>query len=111
MKGKILGRRRLADIAGIVTPDTILRWYRKLVAKKYDGSKTRRPGRPSTKPDIATLVVRMATANPTWGYTRIRGGLKSLGHAAPERGTKTSWKTAFGTSSWTGTLTLTGPTL
>ena len=108
MKGKVLGRRRLADIAGIVTPDTILRWYRRLVAKKYDGSKTRRPGRPSTKPDIAALVVRMATENSTWGYTRIRGGLKSLGHdvarntikailkahgiePAPERGTKTPW--------------------
>jgi hypothetical protein len=63
-----------------VTPDTILRWYRRLVAKKYDGSKTRRPGRPPTKPDIAALVVRMATENPTWGYTRIRGGLKHLGH-------------------------------
>src|SRR6516165_6147052 len=80
VKGKVLGRRRLADIAGIVTPDTILRWYRRLVAKKYDGSKTRRPGRPSTKPDIAALVVRMATENPTWGYTRIRGGLKRVGH-------------------------------
>jgi len=110
VKGKVLGRRRLADIAGIVTPDTILRWYRKLVAKKYDGSKTRRPGRPSTKPDIAALVVRMATENPTWGYTRIRGGLKRLGHdiarntikrilkdhgiePAPESGTNTPWKT------------------
>ena len=67
MKGKVLGRRRLADITGIVTPDTILRWYRKLVAKKYDGSKTRRPGRPRTKPDIAALVVRMATENRNWG--------------------------------------------
>ena len=36
-----------------MTPDTILRWYRRLVAKKYDGSETRRPGRPSTKPNIA----------------------------------------------------------
>jgi putative transposase len=78
VKGKILGRRQLAAVAGIVTPDTILRWYRRLVAKKYDGSKTR-PGRPPTKPDIAALVVRMATENPTWGYTRIRGGLKHLG--------------------------------
>jgi putative transposase len=69
LKGRVLGRRRLADIAGIVTPDTILRWYRRLVAKQYDGSKTRRPGRPSTKPDIAALVVRMATENPTWGST------------------------------------------
>src|SRR5882762_9099838 len=40
VKGKALGRRRLAGVAGIVTPDTILRWYRRLVATKYDGSKT-----------------------------------------------------------------------
>ncbi len=118
VKGKVLGRRCLADFAGIVTPDTILRWYRRLVAKKYDGAATRRPGRPSTKPDLAMLVVRMATDNPTWGYTRIRGGLKSLGHdvarntikailkghgiePAPERGTKTPWKT-FLAAHWDG---------
>ena len=71
---------RLASIAGIVTPDTILRWYRPLVAKKYDGSKRRRPGRRSTQPDIAAPVVRFANENPTWGYTRIRGGLKGVDH-------------------------------
>jgi transposase InsO family protein len=118
VKGKALGRRRLGDIAGIVTPDTILRWYRRLVAKKYAGSKKRVPGRPSTKPNIAALVVRMAHENPTWGYTRIRGGLKSLGHEvarntikailkdrgiepAPERGLKTPWKT-FLAAHWDG---------
>ena len=79
VKGKVLGRRRLAAVAGIVTPDTILRWYRRLVAAKYDGSMKRRPGRPCTKPDIAALVVQLANENPTWGYTRIRGGLNSLG--------------------------------
>ena len=79
VKGQILGRRRLAVVAGIVTPDTILRWYRRLVAQRYDGSNQRRPRRPCTKPDIAALVVRMADENPTWGYTRISGGLKSLG--------------------------------
>jgi putative transposase len=105
VKSKVLGRRRLAGIAGTVAPDTILRWYRRLVAKKYDGSKARWPGRPTTKPDLAALVVRMANEKPTWGYTRIRGGLKGLGHEvarntvkailkdhsiepAPERGTK-----------------------
>jgi hypothetical protein len=51
----------------LVTPDTILRWYGRLVAKKYDGSKARHPGRPRTPPDIAALLVRMATENPTWG--------------------------------------------
>ena len=118
MKGKVLGRCRLAGIAGIVIPDTILRWYRMLVAKKYDGSNARRPGRPSTKANLAALVVRMATENPTWGYTRIRGGLQSLGHAiarntikailkdhgiepAPERGTKIPWKT-FLAAHWDG---------
>jgi putative transposase len=82
VKGKAIGRRRLAGVVGIVTPDTILRWYRTLVAKKYDGSHARRPGRPSTKADLVALVVRMARENPTWGYTRIRGGLKALGHDA-----------------------------
>ena len=118
VKGKVLGRRRLPAVAGIVTPDTILRWYRRLVAQKYDGSTTRRPGRPTTKPDIAALVVRRANENLTWGYTRIRGGLKTLGHdvarntikailkdhgiePAPERGTRTPWKT-FLAAHWDG---------
>jgi putative transposase len=76
VKGNALGRRRLADVAGIVTPDTILRWYRRPVANKYDGSQKRRPGRPSTRPDLAALVARLANENPTWGYTHIRGGLQ-----------------------------------
>ena len=118
VKGQILGRRRLAAVAGIATPDTILRWYRRLVAKKYDGSKARGPGRPNTTSDIASLVVRMATENPTWGYTRIHGGLRHLGHdiarntikailkdhgiePAPERRTKTPWKT-FLAAHWDG---------
>src|SRR2546427_2981993 len=67
VKGKALGRRRLAGVAGIVTPDTILRWYRRLVATKYDGSTKRRPGRPSTTPDLAGLVARLANDNPTSG--------------------------------------------
>jgi hypothetical protein len=62
-----------------LTQDTVLRWYRRLVTNKYVGSKTR-PWRPSTKPDIAALVVGMANEKATWGYTRSRGGLKSLGH-------------------------------
>jgi putative transposase len=118
VKGRVLGRRRLASIAGIVTPDTILRWYRRLVAKKYDGSTRRRAGRPTTTRDIAALVVRFATENPTWGYTRIRGGLKGVGHdvarntiksilkdhgiePAPQRGAKMSWKT-FLAAHWEG---------
>src|SRR3979490_2733515 len=66
VKGQVLGRRRLAAVAGIGPPGTILRWYQRLVAQKYDGSKTRRPGRARTARDIAALVVRMADENPTW---------------------------------------------
>jgi putative transposase len=57
------------EVAGIVTPDTILRWHRRLIAKKYDGSTRRGRGRPMTPVKIAELVVRMAVENPRWGYT------------------------------------------
>ena len=73
VRGKRLGRRALTQVAGIVTPDTILRWYRNLIAKKYDGSAQRRRGRPMKPRAIAELVVRMALENPRWGYMRIRG--------------------------------------
>jgi len=58
----------------------LLRWHRQLIARKYDGSKTRRPGRPKTAVEIENLIVRMARENPRWGYTRIRGALHNLGH-------------------------------
>jgi hypothetical protein len=72
VKGKVLGRRRLAEVAGIVTPDTILRWYRWLVAQKYGGLATRRPGRPRTNPDVGALVVRVATERDVDFYTHTR---------------------------------------
>jgi hypothetical protein len=80
VKAKAIGRKRLFEIGTLVTPDTLLRWHRQLIAKKYDGSKTRRPGRPKTAVEIETLIVRMARENPRWGYTRIRGALYNLGH-------------------------------
>ena len=118
VRGKRLGRRALTQVAGIVTPDTILRWYRKLIAKKYDGSARRGRGRPMTPCEIAELVVKMALENPRWGYTRIRGALANLGHEiarntvkrilqdhgiepAPERSRRTPWKT-FLQSHWEG---------
>ena len=67
VRGQKLGRRILSQVAGIVTPDTILRWYRRLIAQKYDGSARRRRGRPMTPRAVAALVVRMADENPTWG--------------------------------------------
>ncbi len=72
-KGKRLGRRVLCEFGTIVTPDTILRWHRELIARKYDGSAKRRPGRPRVSKDVRELVVRMATDNEGWGYTRIGG--------------------------------------
>src|SRR5450631_3209987 len=80
MLGKTVGRKGLAAVATIASPETILRWYRELVAKKYDGSKQRGQGRPKTAAEIAALVVRMAKENERWGYTRIIGALKNLGH-------------------------------
>jgi transposase InsO family protein len=79
-KAKPLGRRLLREVSPIVTPDTLLRWYRELVAQKYDGSVRRGPGRPRIAGEIQHLVVEMAIDNPRWGYTRIQGALANLGY-------------------------------
>ncbi len=79
-KARKIGRKGLFEIHTLVTPDTLLRWYRRLVAKKYDGSNTRRAGRPGTAAEIEKLILRMARENPGWGYTRIRGALRNVGH-------------------------------
>jgi transposase InsO family protein len=108
--GHELGRKVLREVACIASPDTILRWYRELVAKKYDGSKKRGPGRPPKPSEIVRLLIKMATENPRWGYTRLRGALSNVGHAigrttimrilkeqgmdpAPIRGRRVSWTT------------------
>ena len=65
MLGKALGRRALTDIASLVTPDTILRWHRQLVAEKWT-HKHRSPGRPRVMQIISDLVVRMARENPRY---------------------------------------------
>src|SRR5271170_7238792 len=65
-KATLLGRKRLAEVATVVTPETSLKWHRKLIARKYDGSARRRPGRPTTKKEIEALVVRMAKENRDW---------------------------------------------
>jgi transposase InsO family protein len=108
VKGKVLGCGLLRDVCTIVTPETILRWHRMLIARKYDGSRKRRAGRPRIMDEIRDLVLRMARENPTWGYLRIQGVLRSLGHVvarttianmlrergmepAPEREKQPSW--------------------
>jgi transposase InsO family protein len=80
VKGKVLGRKLLSELCTIVTPETILRWHRSLIARKYDGSAKRRFGRSMAMPTIRALCVRMATENPGWGFTRIQGALANLGH-------------------------------
>ena len=74
-----LGRQALREVATIVTPDTLLRWHRQLIARKWTYAKkgTTRRG---VLAEIRQLVRRMAEENPTWGYTRIQGALKNLGH-------------------------------
>src|SRR5262245_49138382 len=79
-KAKHLRRRVLQEIATIVSPDTLLTWHRRLIARKYDGHDRRGPGRPPLMAAIRQLVVRMATENRDWGYARIQGALANLGH-------------------------------
>jgi hypothetical protein len=79
-KAKTLGRRALRDIATIVSPDTLLAWHRRLIAHPYDGSVRRGPGRPPVPAEVRASIVRMATENRTWGYTRIQGAQANLNH-------------------------------
>jgi putative transposase len=108
--GKRLGRKLLSEVACVAKPDTILGWYRRLIARKFDGSKHRSyPGRPRVTPEVEALIVRMAKENGSWGYDRIAGALANLGHhvsdqtvgnvlrrhgipTAPKRSQTTTWK-------------------
>ena len=77
--GRRLDRKALGEVANAALPDTILAWYRRLVARKFDGSKHRSPGRPRVDKTIEGLIVRMAEENLSWGYDRIVGSLANLG--------------------------------
>jgi len=107
--GHRLGRKALAEVATVARPDTILGWYRKLIARKFDGSKARNgPGRPRINREVEQLIIRMAKENRDWGYDRIAGALANLGYEiydqtvgnvlqrhglppAPERQRTTTW--------------------
>src|SRR6476469_6304443 len=109
-KAKAVGRKALLELDTLVSPDTLMRWHRRLVAQKWDFSKRRGPGRPGLMREISRLIVRMAQENPGWGYTRIQGALANLSHKvgrgtvcnvlkrngiepAPERSKRTTWST------------------
>jgi len=84
--GHRLGRKVLAEVATVAQPDTILSWYRKLVARKFDGSQHRQgPGRPRIKSEVEQLIVRKAGENPDWGYDRIAGALANLGYVISDQ--------------------------
>ena len=109
LKAKVLGRRALDELETLVTPDTLLAWHRKLIAKKWTYAR-KGPGRPRVAQEITDLVLRMARENTSWGYDRIQGAIANLGHIiapntvknilkrhgiepAPEREKHTSWRT------------------
>src|ERR1019366_2265157 len=79
-KAKAVGRKALLKLDTIVSPDTLLRWHRRLVAQKWNYAHRRGPGRPGIMREIAELIIRMAQENPKWGYTRIQGALANLSH-------------------------------
>jgi hypothetical protein len=110
VKGEVLGRKMLEQLATIVILDTILRWHRELVAAKWNYSGRRKKmGRPPASDEIVELVLRMARDNPACGYDRIQGcALQSrprdLGYdgrqhpekhgvePAPDRRRQSTWK-------------------
>jgi putative transposase len=112
--GKRLGGKGLAKVAQVATPETILGWFRELVAQKFEGSKhPSYPGRPRIEADIESLIVPMARENSGWGHDRIAGALADLGHEvshqtvgnvlrrhaiapAPKRTQTSAWKDFIG---------------
>jgi len=117
VKGKALGRKARRELTTIVTPDTILRWHRKLVAQKWDHSDKRRSvGRPRIRQFIVDSILKFAKENPSWGYDRIQGALANVGYSisdttvanvleqhgiepSDDRKRQTTWKT-FIKSHW-----------
>lgn len=117
VKGKLLGRSMLKEVGTLFTPDTILRWHRQLVARKFDSSQHQNHvGRPRIRQVIVDAILRIAKDNSSWGYRRIQGAVGNLGYQicestvanvlknhgiepAPDRDTNGSWKT-FLKSHW-----------
>ncbi len=106
--GKRLGRKVLSGACCAFSPDTILMWHRKLIAKKYDGSQNRKRNGKRITEELEELIIMFARKNKTWGSRRIKGALKHLGfkihhttidnvlvrngyNPSPDRSRKTLW--------------------
>src|SRR2546427_5484795 len=80
-KARAVGRKALLELDTIVSPDTLLRWHRRLVAQKWNFVERRGVGRPGIMRHLSELIGRMAEENPSLGYTRLQGGaLRNLSH-------------------------------
>jgi putative transposase len=107
-RAQALGRKVLLQLDTLVTPDTLLRWHRQLIAQKWNYVHRRGVGRPRTKDQIVALLLRMVNENSSWGYTQVQGALKNVGYKvgrstianilrvngidpAPLRGKRTTW--------------------
>ena len=105
---KKISRKALDEICGIFSPETLLKWHRDLIARKYDGSKCRKYGRPQISDELRKLIIKLARQNRGWGYPRIAGQLEYLGFIVcprtiasilakeglepqPDRAKKTTW--------------------
>jgi putative transposase len=110
LAGESVGRAALRVIATLASPETVLGWYRELVARKYSAPKANGASTCPKRRSVEEQVLRMAKDNPSWGYTRIRGALRNIGvdagrstiarilkrnglHPALERSRIPSWKT------------------
>ena len=107
--GKKIGRKLLTEVCCVFSPNTILKWHRSLVAKKYDGSRNRsKVGRPRISDELKQIIIDMAKDNKHLGYRKLHGYLKYLGYKAspttisrvlheygidpsPKRAKRTSW--------------------
>ena len=88
-KAKRLSRKMLERCTELFTVDTVMRWYQKLIAEKYDGSQNRvYAGRPPITEEIVNLVIRFKQENPRWGYRKIRGQVVYLGYAISKSSVK-----------------------
>lgn len=107
-KAKEVGQKGLLEIGSLVTPETLLRWHRTLIARKWTYER-KSPGRPPITAEVAELIIKFARENPRAGYDRIQGMLANLGHdvsdttvknvlkqrgiePAPKRTKQTTWK-------------------